>query len=163
MADSWFNQLGPEAFSPTSSEIPYPDFKGSLTTSWVMLSNLLSSISLSRCSSQHDPDVSHIALNEYLEILVELFPDADIEDIRERLIQSSAESRLFLVTESLLIIPSKGNRPTGQPNLDPSNMFRSRQYQNAVSTLLYVQDSFKEQYYIYIYILYLRKSVLSHI
>lgn len=104
-----------------------------------MLASFLSTISLSRGSFQQtDPDASHTELNEYLQTLVELFPEADVEDIRERLIQSSAESRLFLVTESLLIIPSKGNCPTGKPKIDPADMFRSRGYQDAVRTLLYV-------------------------
>lgn len=120
-----------------------------------MLSNFLSNISLSRGGSlkQADSDASHTELNGYLQILVELFPEADVEDIRERLMQSSVESRLFLVTESLLIIPSKGNRPTGQPKLDPADMFRSRDYQNAVRTLLYVNTLVTRSIYIYVHVL----------
>ena len=80
-------------------------------------------------------------LNEYLEILAQVFPEADVDDIRERLLKSSAESRLYLVTESLLIIPSKGARPNAKARLEPTEKFRSQQYQTAVKNLLYVPES----------------------
>lgn len=112
-----------------------------------MLANFFSTIahgpsSSSRGTARSLDDVhqeaTHAELNEYLETLAELFPEADVEDIRERLLKSSVESRLFLVTESLLIIPSKGARSNANPKLVAAEKFRSRQYQAAVKNLLYV-------------------------
>lgn len=88
-----------------------------------------------------DKDVAHAKLNEHLEILAQVFPEADVEDIRERLLKSSVESRLYLVTESLLTVLSKGARPNPKAELEPAEKFRTRQYQAAVKNLLYVLES----------------------
>jgi len=120
-----------------------------------MLSNFFSSIAHASSSSSSrgtsgasadnvDTDATHAELNEYLEILAQVFPEADIEDIRERLLKSSVESRLHLVTESLLIIPSKGARPNSKARLEPAEKFRSWQYQTAVKNLLYVSKPYPQ-------------------
>lgn len=115
-----------------------------------MFSNFLSSVAHASSSSSRgtsgapadvDKDATYAKLNEYLEILARVFPEADVDDIRERLLKSSAESRLYLVTESLLIIPSKGARPNPKARLEPAEMFRPQQYQTAVKGLL--QNEFK--------------------
>ncbi|RPB24619.1 hypothetical protein L211DRAFT_178951 [Terfezia boudieri ATCC MYA-4762] len=112
-----------------------------------MFSNFFSSIAHASSSSSSPgtsgapADDVGTELNEYLEILAQVFPEADVDDIRDRLLKSSDESRLYLVTESLLIIPSKGARPNARASLEPAEKFRSQKYQTAVKKLL--QNEFK--------------------
>lgn len=114
-----------------------------------MLANFFSSIASASTStitgspavpSNVNSDATLAELNEYLDILCELFPEADVEDVRGRLLKSSRESRLYLVSESLLKIPSRGARRNAQQRVDAAEKFRSRHYQMAARNLLYVQN-----------------------
>ncbi|KAF8464042.1 hypothetical protein BDZ91DRAFT_730620 [Kalaharituber pfeilii] len=87
-------------------------------------------------ADDRESDTAHTELNHFLETLCELFPEADLEDLRERLLNSSRESRLYLVTESLLKIPSRGTRRNVGQSISNMDRFRSRQYKEAVKSLL---------------------------
>ncbi|KAI5783887.1 hypothetical protein DFH27DRAFT_596467 [Peziza echinospora] len=86
-------------------------------------------------------DVSYTELNEYLELLCEVFPEADVDEVRERLRNSSPESRLHLVTETLLKNPARGARRNAAQNVAAADKFRSVEYQRAARGLL--QQEFK--------------------
>ena len=82
-------------------------------------------------------DVSYTELNEYLELLCEVFPEADVDEVRERLRNSSPESRLHLVTETLLKNPARGARRNAAQKVAVADKFRSVEYQRTARGLLY--------------------------
>lgn len=106
----------------------------------------------------YDPSLKHSEpkeveveeLNFALEVLVEVFPDVEIEGLREMLVNVSPESRVELVAEGLLKRKGKvgrsrdlGGREKGKGRMvaavEREEMFRSEGYKKAVKQVLYAE------------------------
>jgi hypothetical protein len=76
------------------------------------------------------------SLNQALDTLNELFPNVDVDEFRRMLTTFSEESRLHVITETLLKRSKDGRVRAWRP-VEPWEKFRSEAYTTAAKYLLY--------------------------